>query len=448
MQKQPSFVDELAAQTIIETVSKERKRSVANPPLDLVFTTPKNMAGFIARIGPIVSLFEGIENLLNWKEPPKTTLALIVCCSLCLYPVVLTILPHGLILYLISSSYFEKAKYEHLMQTKLPGDLVNTPSSSISNIVPSPSTTATAVSATLPNYSSSTTPTPSATATAAMYSAAYLKNLQFIQNQMGLFVKGYDAIEFGLREFQVYADRNALVVVGCLIISSGVMLGIWCFVETRFLMLGGVLGVFFWETVLFQAILSTLPSAIYKNIVGRVDIVLEGIQAAKVAPGGSVVVVMLWENQRWWAGLGWISHLFRTERSPWSDETGNIARPTKDAYTLPLPSNGVGSWSWVDLEWTLDFEWATSGVDQREGWQYSDHRWENPRAKMGVGSITRRRVWVRRMRFVPNLGVTVVASLLPRPKTVDAADVDSSLKSRDTIGVTSSINSNMGKKDN
>ncbi|KAI9330751.1 Cep120 protein-domain-containing protein [Obelidium mucronatum] len=217
---------------------------------------------------------------------------------------------------------------------------------------------------------------------------------------MGLFVVGYDTIESGLRSLHQYADNNPIQVLQILGISSILAALTWIYIPPTALAVLGVITVFFFNTAFFQALITTLPARIYKNITTRVDVVWEGIQAASLYPEGSIVVVTLWENQRWWAGLGWIPHLFGSERSPWSDESGKIPRPQKDVYALPSDGNGVGTWSWLDSEWSLDFDWTTSGVDQKEGWQYCDHRWEHPRSKLGIGSITRRRAWVRRMRLL------------------------------------------------
>ncbi|ORY46870.1 hypothetical protein BCR33DRAFT_715283 [Rhizoclosmatium globosum] len=380
-QPQPSLIDDFVAQAHISSLSRERSRKASNPPLDLVYTTPKNMVGFVTRLTPIVIVFEVTTDILTWKDVPTSMLALIVSIALCFYPHILTIVPHGCILYIVVSSYFEKAKYELALKNK-PQASASTSEGSVA--APADATTAT----------TSTTP--------LVYSATYLRNLQFIQNQMGLFVNGYDAVESGLRQLQLYSDQHPFQCIDCVLCSL------------RFICLGAVLLAFSINTIFFQAFITTIPTALLKNLLTRVDVIREGIQAASAAPGGSIVVVTIWENQRWWAGLGWIPHLFRSERAPWSDETGNITRPSKESYALPPPSNGVGSWSWVDLEWTLDFDWAIAGVDQKEGWQYSDHAWENGRAKCGVGSVTRRRAWMRRMRFIPNLGVSVVASMLPK----------------------------------
>lgn len=93
-------------------------------------------------------------------------------------------------------------------------------------------------------------------------------------------------------------------------------------------------------------------------------------------------------------GLGWIPHLLRSERAPWSDETGQITRAPKELYELPEDG---GVWQWVDDDWRADVGWAD--VDE-QGWQYTDHVWQNAKNKAAMSSLTRRRMWVRKMKLV------------------------------------------------
>ncbi|KAJ3076077.1 peroxisome- protein [Podochytrium sp. JEL0797] len=375
IEQQPTLLEDFAAQTVISAASKQRQTELQNPPLDLVFTTPKNTLNFVSRLTQVVDAFEAVENLLCWKDSSKTVLAMAACSVVCLFPSVLTIAPQLMILSYLVSAYFIKAKYE----------------------------------ATLKNNPPTTPTTPTSTLN---QSAAYLRNLQFIQNQMGLFVQTHDALESAIRDFQTYTDTHPSQTLQLLVASSFLSIATVYYIPIRFLLLASILLIFSLNSIYFRAILTTLPPHLFKSLTTRVDILREGIHAAAASPAGadSLVHVSLWENQRWWAGLGWIPHLFGSERSPWSDESGNIARPHKDVYVLPTDT-GVGTWTWIDLEWTLDFEWGN--VDLKEGWLYSNHVWEEGGANVRLGSVTRRRCWVRRMRFVPAFGVQVVAKMLP-----------------------------------
>jgi hypothetical protein len=121
-----------------------------------------------------------------------------------------------------------------------------------------------------------------------------------------------------------------------------------------------------------------------------------------------LVTVELFENQRWWAGLGWIPFLLKTERSAWSDEQGTVSYAHINDYRLPS-----GVWEWVDNNWKLDENWSSVGMDE-QGWQYLDNSWQNPRGRVSFRAFTRRRCWMRRMRCIQ-------APVRPDSEIVDTA---------------------------
>ncbi|KAI8832251.1 integral peroxisomal membrane peroxin-domain-containing protein [Chytriomyces cf. hyalinus JEL632] len=387
-----SLLDTLAAQTHITALSLEESRKDANPPLDLLRKTPLNTAAFVARITPLVDVFEFFVQILEWRDAPRTILALIVCLSICFYPVTLCLLPHCLILSLIASSRMERIKYEVALKNRNRAASDN----------------AVGTTSIPPNKNSGLLQ-------ATYQSATYIRNLQFLQNQMGSFVKAFDAAAIGLRTFSQYCDQYPVPAIQLLLASSAGMLIVIQYAPMKLLAASTVLVVFASNTAVFQATTAAVLPWIIKSVADKTDIIREGIRAANTVPGGSVVLVTLWENQRWWAGLGWIPHLFQSERSPWSDETGAILRPHKDVFTLPESDEISGTWSWIDSEWALYFTWAAPDqMDQKEGWQYMDHFWNQPRQKPNTGSMTRRRGWKRRMQFVPSLATSAVSSLIPQ----------------------------------
>ncbi|KAI8619860.1 integral peroxisomal membrane peroxin-domain-containing protein [Chytriomyces sp. MP71] len=375
----PSLAEEIAAQTVIASLSIEKARKEANPPLDLMYTTPKNTVGFITRLTPVVDAIEAVNALLSWTDNAKSTLALLVCLAFCCYPMLLAVLPLALVMFLIAFNYLERAKYEHSMRNN-----ACTPQAS------SPPTL---------QLSLSQTPT-------------YIRNVQFLQNQMGMFVKVFDAIEHGLRFASLFCDENPLRTIQILLISTLASLSFIYWIPFQWMAIGAVILAFSANTPLVRATFATLAPALVLMLTNKMHVLREGIQAAAIAPGGTVVQITIWENQRWWAGLGWIPHLLASERAPWSDASGVRSHAHKDLFVLPASDPVAGAWDWMDPEWTLDFEW-TEEVDAKEGWQYCDHTWTSGRAVAGLGSMTRRRAWRRKMRFVPSLGMVAVAGLVP-----------------------------------
>ncbi|KAJ3199746.1 peroxisome- protein, partial [Dinochytrium kinnereticum] len=290
-----------------------------------------------------------------------------------IYPFLFVILPQIGLIYLITKNYYRKTKIEVV------GKKVAVPPSTLSTT-----------------------------------SAQYIKNMQFIQNQMGMFCDLHGEISRHMKLIDWSDETETLNVLKVAAASAVGVIVVVRLIPLNALMLVGGVAAFFSNTAFFRAASTTLPPAIMKGLTDRVDSIREGIAAARKAPEGSTVTVTLYENQRWWAGLGWIPHLLRSERSPWSDETGAIARPSRDQFELPA-NDPAGTWTWVDPDWRVDRGWTET---DENGWCYTDHVWAVPKDKAAIGSLTRRRAWVRQMRVNPSKvvgGVAAVAEvLLPR----------------------------------
>jgi hypothetical protein len=255
----------------------------------------------------------------------------------------------------------------------------------------------------------------------AQQSAQYLKNMQFIQNQMGMYCNVHKEVS----KCQKYVDwtnekDTSLILKATLASTVGVVIFLKIVPVNIIMLLGGI-AVFAGNTPVARAASTTLPPVIIKGLKESVDSLREGIAIASSGsePGVVNVRVSLYENQRWWAGLGWIPHLLSSERPAWSDESGAVQRPSKDAFPLPADSDSPshdgqkGTWAWADADWRLDLSWTT--VDEH-GWQFTDHSWGAPTAKAAIGSLTRRRLWVRDMKFKPTVAMTSSDSLSPSAK--------------------------------
>lgn len=122
---------------------------------------------------------------------------------------------------------------------------------------------------------------------------------------------------------------------------------------------------------------------------------------------------MLYENQRWWFMQGYTTNLFKLERGPWSDLTGEMALEKKDVKLLGK------DWRW-DGEWVVQGRdvlrqttddgsvvfvpnpHAAQGMSQdadgfydADGWQYSDKFQGTFIGREENGHWVRRRKWVR-----------------------------------------------------
>ena len=109
---------------------------------------------------------------------------------------------------------------------------------------------------------------------------------------------------------------------------------------------------------------------------------------------------VVYENQRRWLGLGWISYLLPSERAPWTDEYLNPSDP-KDNFALPEVDNKSAEWRWVPgSEWKIEGVGKNKAADDGDGWIYYDNKWNDGRHQDGWGRYTRRRKWYRDAELV------------------------------------------------
>ncbi|KAJ3153747.1 hypothetical protein HDU86_005080 [Geranomyces michiganensis] len=366
-EKEMSIVQELFTNTAVNSAAMEK--AAKEPPLNLLTTTPKNFTRFVARLGPVVGFQEDVIEVLTWQNPPKTVIVMVTYIFLCIYPTLLIVAPQMLLIYIIMRNYYAKAKKEAVGK-KTSGNV------------------------------------------------QYLKNMQFIQNSMGMFCEAHEDIKKNSKALDWSNEEETIHILK---IAVGSMFGVIFVVRMipfNYIMLLGGVAMFLQNTALFRAASTTLPPVLMKKLQNQVDNIRDAIRDARKAGDGSTVTVTLFENQRWWAGLGWIPHLLRSERGPWSDETGQIARAPKEVYELP---QDCGEWAWCDDDWRLDVGWAD--VDE-QGWQYTDHVWSNAKTKAAMSSLTRRRMWVRRMRLVkPAATTTATVPLSPTTTTTTTPQI-------------------------
>lgn len=176
------------------------------------------------------------------------------------------------------------------------------------------------------------------------------------------------------------------------------------FLPINILFLLGGLGLFLKNTAVFKAARVTFEPVVMRNIQANVDFAREALSNVSRASRNvnRECAVNIFENQRWFSGLGWVNHMLKSDRSLYSDETGMISKSDKDSYQLPGPDwvyACANFQEWVEPKWVLDLVW-NSTLD-RHGWLYSDHEWSKSSEsnKASVDSLTRRRAWKRSMRL-------------------------------------------------
>ncbi|KAJ1336196.1 hypothetical protein BSLG_007513 [Batrachochytrium salamandrivorans] len=364
---------ELITNVQAETDRIEQLRKEANPTLGLATLLDVNTK-FVARQGPLVWIQDTLTEIIMWQNPPKTICCILAYIVVCLYPILFCILPQTAIIYVIAASYLDRARK---MARGEP--------------IPSP----------LPAGAHPKLP---------MTNAKYLAHLQHIQNTMINMVNLYDVGYEFYQGLNWSNPHRTLRVLGSTLVSMVCAVFLFWMVPLNTIMLWGGLGLFFANTVIIRAVGMTLAPVIQKEIERQIGTFKERISAAcQVTSKEMTIAVDIFENQRWWAGSGFIPFLMHIERSAWSDDTGLCRLPPKDLYELPLATEAIETdthgqkvkrtqvWEWIDYDWSIDFQWTSVNSS---GWSFSDHAWKDARAKPTLTSFTRRRKWTRRMRMV------------------------------------------------
>ncbi|KAJ3204182.1 peroxisome- protein [Dinochytrium kinnereticum] len=322
----------------------------------------------IVRLGPAVNALDEVETVVNWKYPVLTGGVYGVYMMICLYPVTILILPQLTLIAFILYRY-------------------NTRNSS----QPTPLTPKE------PQAEATTTIT-------SLESQQYMKNLQFLQNFMGLFCDTHDQLMAAAKLLDWRTDVQAtnLILRSTLSFIPFTLIIHYFSLYKYIFMVGGTI-VFFHRTRVWRAITSTIPKVVVRKVLSVLTSIVTSIpvpdSAVDLAPefldgkdgGSSGVTTMaeLFENQRWWAGPGWTPHMLKIERPSWSDDSGQVERSSKSDITDPAPG-----WIWTADEWELDLSWASTDSD---GWVYTDHNWMSPTGQANIFSLTRRRKWIRPM---------------------------------------------------
>jgi hypothetical protein len=369
LKKESSIITELLAETQNQSRLISNVLQEANPDLNMsVFMKQNNR--FTGRQGPIIWLNQTVIKLVTWHSTTNTLIFLLCYIIICLHPIIISILPQITILCLMMKFYHRRA--DQIMNNK-----------------------------------SITKPHEIGTPPKVSPSAAELKAaLQNIQNTMGQVSDLYDA---GYNVYRMIDWTNPELTQDILwkvLVSIVGTLAVVYIIPINYIALVGGVGIFVANTAIFKAASLTLAPIIAQKLQKRIHVVRDLINESKKSGNPAVIEIILFENQRWWAGAGWVPVLLQHERKPWSDITGSIQYESKDTFATPTiceltdqsPSESPkGTVDWVEPDWELDMKFNEVDVD---GWEYSNNKWENPRSTRILGSFTRRRKWARHLSFV------------------------------------------------
>jgi hypothetical protein len=265
-------------------------------PLNLLTTTPKNFTRFVSRLGPIVEGQAQVIKVLGWEEPGKSSAVLLLYILVCLYPWLVMFFPTFFIFYIL----FRK-----------------TPSESQSQ---------------------------------------YMKNMQFIQNHMKMGSDLFDYINESLESLRKSKDAN-LILLYSFLGSTAASIGLY-YIPIKLNWIFLIIGVpaLTSHTVTFRYF-SFLFKKIFFSL--KKELLSSKIRNPNLKSGENDKLVKVFENQRWWAGLGWIPFLLKNERPGWSDESGTISFSHINDYE-PLDF-----YKWKEDEWSIYTDWSEVGVDRQ-----------------------------------------------------------------------------------
>ncbi|KAI7863461.1 Peroxin/Dysferlin domain-containing protein [Spinellus fusiger] len=114
----------------------------------------------------------------------------------------------------------------------------------------------------------------------------------------------------------------------------------------------------------------------------------------------------VYENQRWWLGMGWTTNMMSSERTAWTDNQ-LMAIMSKEKFDLPESTEAKHSqgaitkqWTWVDSDWWVDMTGELYSKVDKNGWSYGNNAWQQWSGSAGINTYTRCRRWCRRARLI------------------------------------------------
>lgn len=318
--------------------------ALSSPPLtsireDLSLpTTTANFRAFVLKVGPLVDLQDTIEEIVFWKKPDRSILFLLCWTIASFFPKVMLLLPVvGMMLVLLQD-------YRH----DLGGESKNIdeaePSSPISLMdVKLPETSDASKSST---SSSAAIAPPTPSKSDLSLSAKYYRNIQYIQNLMGLYSQLHDILTpFHSLLLPSHPWHNTFLALlfSLFIITS---LSLICIPTSAIVLPLGIL-----PLIPFSPF--TPPLTRLLPLKPRLYTLYLHLLSSRILPsqrGLPLRRIALYENQRLLNGIWSRDALKQGERGGWTEEDGSGAWGGKEEVGLE------SGWEWIEGEgWVLDW---------------------------------------------------------------------------------------------
>lgn len=371
---------------VIKT-TKDKERQLAQQrygsALQLTTTLP-NFTQFMARIHVVREISEAVICIFTWEYPLRSWFFLFCYINLCFHPEWLILLPFIGLWYNISKEYFgETNQNNHFPREEC-----------------SPSRNETKDSVFKYHSESFVSGLFGAEVTSVREAATnYPQNLQFIQNLMGWYVESYNLSVKYWNGMKAYLGPNWPLWLTALSLPS-LLIVHWYFPK-RYLALIGVSLALLANHPFFMALAGHLATYLSDEFGPQFSSVTQALKVrvldrANLINGKGPITIHVFENQRWWAVVGWSERTLSSERDSWSDESGNNKQLP---IFLQQPEPG---YTWEDnSEWKVAHNWCQPINTDDKGWVYYDNYWKSPSTKPRIDGFTRRRLWYRKMVFQP-----------------------------------------------
>ncbi|KAI8987361.1 integral peroxisomal membrane peroxin-domain-containing protein [Mycotypha africana] len=400
------------------------------PPLSAQNTT-KNFSRFVSRCGPMFSFRDKVILLLNWHKPVDTMIAMLIYCLICLYPKLVLIVPHVILLQIIISEFSKKYTLERKENSR---EKNSTEVNSSYSTVTSAQQLSQQSDKIATKQHKDTTKGSRSTGFASIFPATipnnenspeYLRNLQNLQNMMGEMSDLHDFIVSKCHYIDWSNESETVFIFQLALLTLLAFSLIISFVSLQSIFLVGGITVFLINTRFAKYILKHLTTAVTEkrksDLLKPATAILRGFQKSYVIQQlnqqeNEVLEISLFENQRWWPDIeAFASQMLPGERGLWTDYSGMILKDERVVETI-----APEGYHWIDREWFLDKKgpWVDDQFNREVvifpddcGWVYTDFNWKNEAryynrtddaftkdGQIGIYYVTRRRRWVRKCK--------------------------------------------------
>ncbi|KAJ9069851.1 hypothetical protein DSO57_1014334 [Entomophthora muscae] len=351
---------------------QELERSRKNPPLNFMTTFMQNIAQFVPRVTGLRILYENAVKLFTWETRKNSWGVFFIYVLVCLRPVWLVILPFVAMWfqkYLKEGSEIESglsSPKERGVHHKKGARMLQSP-----HLIPSFEKDFMA---------------------AREISGKYVLNMQFIQNMMGTHVQIHKQNE---KKWKQVKEENRHFWLTVKYLPSLLALYYAFSAQSLFLIFGCYVSL--GNNPYARALIVNLSPLVVDKLnshcnLSALVLKVRGMKTPKVSNDSRAITIRVFENQRWWAMLGWTDQTVSAERGSWIDETGKLEQPP---ISQQHPEPG---YVWEEgSSWEVARNWCHPIQTGECGWVYYDNVWLSPSSKHQINHFTRRRLWTRKM---------------------------------------------------